>query len=193
MWKRSHGRTRKAPPDERGGKRICSCLKSPRHISTLPTRDHFRCRLAKRRSSNKQRVRRPLARLYPSRPECPGTSTSVLKCTSHSNPRSKRLTAYMESLRNNGLQCSRSTTAIRPRSSNTAAMGMAACRRASAREAPGDSIENGSCAAVVSAPNQVTVLAALSGFVVGTLAGFVCGFLVHHTMGFGHWPSAEID
>ena len=36
VWKRSHGRTRKAPPNERGGKRICSGLKSPRHISTLP-------------------------------------------------------------------------------------------------------------------------------------------------------------
>ena len=23
MWKRSHGRTTKAPPDERGGNRIC--------------------------------------------------------------------------------------------------------------------------------------------------------------------------
>src|SRR5664280_2490630 len=36
MWKRSHGRTTKAPPDERGGKQICSNLKPPRHISTLP-------------------------------------------------------------------------------------------------------------------------------------------------------------
>src|SRR6202795_4643250 len=35
MWKRSHGRTTKAPPDERGGKQICSNLKPPRHISTL--------------------------------------------------------------------------------------------------------------------------------------------------------------
>ena len=24
MWKRSHGRTTKAPPDERGGQQICS-------------------------------------------------------------------------------------------------------------------------------------------------------------------------
>jgi len=36
MWKRSHGRTTKAPPNERGGKQICSNLKPPRHISTLP-------------------------------------------------------------------------------------------------------------------------------------------------------------
>src|ERR1700746_438014 len=36
MWKRSHGRTIKAPPDERGGKQICSNLKPPRHIPTLP-------------------------------------------------------------------------------------------------------------------------------------------------------------
>src|SRR5216117_106282 len=36
MWKRSHGRTTKAPPDERGGQQICSNLKPPRHISTLP-------------------------------------------------------------------------------------------------------------------------------------------------------------
>ena len=37
MWKRSHGRTTKAPPNERGGKQICSNLKPPRHISTLPS------------------------------------------------------------------------------------------------------------------------------------------------------------
>jgi hypothetical protein len=36
MWKRSHGRTIKAPPNERGGKQICSNLKPPRHIPTLP-------------------------------------------------------------------------------------------------------------------------------------------------------------
>jgi hypothetical protein len=36
MWKRSYGRTSKAPPNERGGKQICSNLKPPRHISTLP-------------------------------------------------------------------------------------------------------------------------------------------------------------
>jgi len=31
MWKRSHGRTTKAPPDERGGKQICSAY---RHRAT---------------------------------------------------------------------------------------------------------------------------------------------------------------
>src|SRR6266446_2404330 len=35
MWKRSHGRTTKAPPDERGGTDM-SGLQPPRHISTLP-------------------------------------------------------------------------------------------------------------------------------------------------------------
>src|SRR5215467_1719865 len=35
MWKRSHGRTTKAPPDERGGNRYVR-LQKPRHISTLP-------------------------------------------------------------------------------------------------------------------------------------------------------------
>jgi hypothetical protein len=37
MWKRSHGRTSKAPPNESGGK-ICSNLKLPRHTSTLHKR-----------------------------------------------------------------------------------------------------------------------------------------------------------
>ena len=37
VWKRSHGRATKAPPDERGGKPICSTYKPPRHTPTLPT------------------------------------------------------------------------------------------------------------------------------------------------------------
>src|ERR1700751_904098 len=35
MWKRSHGGTTKAPPDERGGTDMFN-LQPPRHISTLP-------------------------------------------------------------------------------------------------------------------------------------------------------------
>jgi len=35
MWKRSHGRTTKAPPDERGGNRYVRPT-ATRHISTLP-------------------------------------------------------------------------------------------------------------------------------------------------------------
>ena len=35
MWKRSHGGTTKAPPDERGGNRYVLPT-PPRHISTLP-------------------------------------------------------------------------------------------------------------------------------------------------------------
>ena len=38
MWKRSHGRTTKAPPDERGGNRYVG-LQPPRHIPTLPNTD----------------------------------------------------------------------------------------------------------------------------------------------------------
>jgi len=34
VWKRGHGRTTEAPPDERGGKQICPGLQQPRHIST---------------------------------------------------------------------------------------------------------------------------------------------------------------
>ena len=41
MWKRSYGRTTKAPPDERGGKQICSNLTPPRHISTLPITSYY--------------------------------------------------------------------------------------------------------------------------------------------------------
>jgi hypothetical protein len=36
MWKRSHGRTTKAPPDEKGRQTDMSDLQPPRHISTLP-------------------------------------------------------------------------------------------------------------------------------------------------------------
>jgi len=37
MWKRSHGYTTKAPPDEEAETDMCS-LKPPRHISTPPSR-----------------------------------------------------------------------------------------------------------------------------------------------------------
>src|ERR1035437_8168301 len=37
MWKRSHGGTIEAPPDERGGNRyVLPNATTPRHISTLP-------------------------------------------------------------------------------------------------------------------------------------------------------------
>src|SRR5271156_6626694 len=37
VWKRSHGRATKAPPDERGGNRHARPNAIPRHTSTLPT------------------------------------------------------------------------------------------------------------------------------------------------------------
>ena len=40
MWKRSHGRTTKAPPDERGGQQICSAY-SHRATSRLYHSRHF--------------------------------------------------------------------------------------------------------------------------------------------------------
>src|SRR6266705_5702708 len=40
MWKRSHGRTTKAPPDERGGQQICSTY-SHRATSRLYTSRQF--------------------------------------------------------------------------------------------------------------------------------------------------------
>jgi len=36
MWKRSHGRTTKAPPDERGGQQICSAYSHRAHLDSTP-------------------------------------------------------------------------------------------------------------------------------------------------------------
>src|SRR5258705_12183328 len=45
MWKRSHGRTTKAPPDERGGQQICSTY-SHRATSRLYLGEHRPPRLS---------------------------------------------------------------------------------------------------------------------------------------------------
>ena len=36
VWNRSHGRTREAPPNERGSKQICSTYSNRAHTSPLP-------------------------------------------------------------------------------------------------------------------------------------------------------------
>src|SRR5246127_4328403 len=69
MWKRSHGGTTKAPPDERGGKQICSTY-NRRATSRLHSKAPFRARIGHIRCCS-HRYRIGALRQYMARPAKP--------------------------------------------------------------------------------------------------------------------------
>src|SRR5580693_5217200 len=69
MWKRSHGRTTKAPPDERGGNRYVRPTATAPHLDSTHRVDSLRCEgsdaIGAKRTCRERRERVDLTKMTP--------------------------------------------------------------------------------------------------------------------------------
>src|SRR4029077_4442314 len=74
MWKRSHGRTTKAPPDERGGNRYVRPTATAPHLDSTHRVESLRCEssdaIGAKRTCRERRERVDLTKMTRSGPRC---------------------------------------------------------------------------------------------------------------------------